>query len=192
MRALVFTLLAAWSAVSAAATPTEKPPLPYYDWKACPFECCTYRRWKAEKSVVAYKTRNQKAEVAFRVEKGEWVRGIDGVVITHRYGVTKVLKQMELGYTKRGDKPVLSLQPGELVYTLHYLGEGSELFWYKGQVYSDQISAGKPDPDPPPPELNVQVLSLPKYTWWAKITNKAGDVGWTNEAHKFGNVDACG
>ena len=94
----------------------------------------------------AYKTRNQKAEVAFRVEKGEWVRGIDGVVITHRYGVTKVLKQMELGYTKRGDKPVLSLQPGELVYTLHYLGEGSELFWYKGQVYSDQISAGKPDP----------------------------------------------
>jgi len=99
---------------------------------------------------------------------------------------------MELGYTKRGDKPVLSLQPGELVYTLHYLGEGSELFWYKGQVYSDQISAGKPDPDPPPPQLNVQVLSLPKYTWWAKITNKAGDVGWTNETHKFGNVDACG
>ena len=84
------------------------------------------------------------------------------------------------------------LQAGELLYTLHYLGEGFDLFWYKGQVYSDQIASDKPDPDPPPPDLNVQVLSRPHYVWWAKVRHKDGRTGWTNEPHKFGNVDACG
>ena len=111
------------------------------------------------------------------------------------YGVTKVLKPIRLGY--RLASPVegeglLDLQPGELLYTLHYMGEGYELFWYKGQVYTDQIASREPDPESPPPELYVQVLSLPHDVWWAKVRHKDGRVGWTNEPHKFGNVDACG
>ena len=87
---------------------------------------------------------------------------------------------------------MLQLQPGDVVYPLHYQGEGSYLFWYKGQVYSDEVSARKPDDDPPSPELNIQTIVVPTYIWWAKIRNKQGVVGWTNLPHKFSNVDACG
>jgi hypothetical protein len=174
---------------------SEKPPLPYYDWNACPFECCTYRAWRAKAPVKVYRTRTTKSESAFEVGKGEWVRALTGVVVTYRYGVTKVLKPITLGYRVtypvEGD-PQLSLQPGELLYTLHYLGEGFDLFWYRGKVYSDQIASHKPDPDPPSPELNLQVLSRPHDVWWAKVRRKDGSVGWTNEPHKFGNIDACG
>ena len=180
------------AATAASAPQYERPPMPYYDWDACPFECCTYRRWKAEAPVTLYKTRSSKGEIAFRLKKEDWVNAITGVVITYRYGVSKIVKPIELGYPPKGDKPVLLLQPGEVVYTLHYTGEGSDLFWYKGRVYIDQIATDKPDPDPPPPELIVQVISRPHYVWWAKVRNKDGQVGWTTETHKFGNVDACG
>jgi hypothetical protein len=173
----------------------DKPPLPYYDWNACPFECCTYRAWRADTPVKVYKGRNAKSGLAFELRKGEWVRALTGVVVTHRYGISKIVKPVKLGhrvtYPVEGE-PLLSLQPGELLYTLHYLGEGYDLFWYKGQLYTDQIASHEPDPDPPPPEFTVQVLSRPHDVWWAKVRRKDGRIGWTNEPHKFRNVDACG
>jgi hypothetical protein len=177
------------------ALASDKPPLPFHDWNACPFECCTYRAWRARAPVKVYQGRSTRSEIAFEVAKGQWVRALTGVVVTYRYGVTKVLKPIKLGYRVTypvENDPLLSLQPGELLYTLHYLGEGFDLFWYKGQLYSDQIASREPDPDPPPPELNLQVLSRPRDVWWAKVRLKDGRVGWTNEPHKFGNIDACG
>jgi hypothetical protein len=176
----------------AASLPGEKPPLPYYDWNACPFECCTYRTWKVNQTVTAYASRNEKAAIVFQAKRGEWVRGTTGVVITKRYGLTKILKPLELGYRPKSRKPELFLQPGTVVYTLHYTGEGMGLFWYNGSTYVDQIAARDPDPDPPPPDLNVQVVSLPSYDWWVKIKNNNGLEGWTRETRKFGNMDACG
>jgi len=187
--AIVFVVWAVTA--SAAVNSSDQPRLPYLDWGACPFECCTYRKWQANTSVTIYKSRNQNAEVAFQLKQGEWVSGVTGVVVTNQFGVSKILKPLELGYRPKDLKPQLSLTPGELVYTLHYLGEGFDLFWYKGKTYSDQISSREPDPDPPPPELNIQVISLPKYVWWAKIRNKAGLIGWTDESNKFNNQDAC-
>jgi hypothetical protein len=119
------------------------------------------------------------------------VRGLTGVVVTSKYGVSKVLRPIQLGHRSHDDKPQLSLQPGELLYTLHYLGEGMELFWYEGNTYSDQIGGPEVDPDPPPPDLDVQVVSLAKYVWWVKIRNAKGQSGWTKDTHKFDHMDAC-
>ena len=80
------------------------------------------------------------------MKPGEWVEGITGVVITSRPGISKVLSPMMLG-----DNPSVRVSPGEVLYTLHYMGEGYDLFWFRGRTYSDQIAGDKPDPDPPPP-----------------------------------------
>jgi hypothetical protein len=160
----------------------SKPPTPFYDWGACPFEGCTYRRWQAVKAVTVWTGRNHR-RVAFTVKSGEWVRGLTGVVITTRPGISKVLVKMTLG-----DRPAVSVSPGDLLYTLHDLGEGFDFFWFQGKTYSDQIS-GEPDPDPPPPDLQIQIISRPQYVWWAKIRNLRGRVGWTDQTELFTNMD---
>lgn len=173
----------------------ERPPLPYIDQGACPFECCTYRLWRAKKVVVAYAEPKKGASVAFTIKNGQQVTAETGFVVTSKAGITKVLKPIKLGYDKdsksSAPKPLLDLKPGELLYTLHYLGEGFDLFWYKGRVYSDQISSDKVDPDPPAPELNLQALSLPEADWWVKVRTKEGRIGWIKNPPYFENSDAC-
>ena len=52
----IFPLLAV---VPAAAQRTH--PATFLDRGACPFECCTYGRWKVTKDTVAYDKPNKKA-----------------------------------------------------------------------------------------------------------------------------------
>jgi hypothetical protein len=189
VRSLILLLA---TCLHAVAIGQERPRLPYSSWGACPFECCTYRAWKAEQPVVAFKKRDASAPVAFQVAKGEWVRAIGGVVITQRYRVTEVLKHVELDYGDTRGRPPLRLEPGDVLYPLHYEGEGFYRFWYKGSVYSDAVSGDVPDPIPPSPAASLHVREVPRFTWWAKIRNKKGEVGWTNVPGKFSNSGACG
>ncbi len=168
--------------VQAATRPPAQPPVPFYDWGACPFEGCTYRRWKAVSPVTVWTGRDHH-QVAFIVKQGEWIRGVTGVVITTRPGVSKILVKMTLG-----NKAKVELAPGDLLYTLHYLGEGYDLFWFRGKTYSDQIS-GDPDPDPPPPGTEIQIVSRPEYVWWVKVRSAKGQVGWTDQTKRFTNMD---
>jgi hypothetical protein len=180
------------SGVALAGEGPEKPAIPYYDWGACPFECCTYRTWIARVPVTIFTSRNEKSDVAFVLKKGERVRAITGVVVTYKFGVTKITQSVQIGYPLKGDKPVLSLAPGETLYTLHYVGEGSDLFWYKGSTYIDQISVPEHAWGQIPNADNVKVFSRPRYSWWAKVRNKSGQVGWTRKTDQFDNQDACG
>ena len=51
IRTLTVVSLIFLAGLSRAAENTEQPKLPYYDWGACPFECCTYQDWTAIKSI---------------------------------------------------------------------------------------------------------------------------------------------
>ncbi len=159
-----------------------QPSLPFYDWGACPFEGCTYRRWEAIKPVTVWTGRDHH-HVAFTIKPKEWTRGITGVVITVRPGITRVLVKMTLG-----DKPQVALAAGDLLYTLHDLGEGYDLFWFHGKTYSDQIS-GEADDGPPPAGAQIQIISRPEYVWWVKVRNAKGQVGWTDQTDRFTNMD---
>jgi hypothetical protein len=163
----------------------SSPKLPYYDWGACPFECCTYRTWTAKENVVIKKHRNKNSPVLYTIQKGDNVQGLTGVVITKKYGRIKALKPITLD-----KQQPISLKPGDVIYTLHYLGEGFELFWYDGKVYSDEIAAEEIDRTPLA-DQPLQVLDLPVTEWWVKIRNKKGQIGWTNETDKFDHMDAC-
>ncbi len=165
--------------------------MPYEHWGACPFECCTYGTWEATKELAVYSARSVASKVAFKLKKGEKIQATTGVVVTQFYGVTKILQPIELGYTPEGKTPELALKPGDIVYTLHYEGEASDFFWYRGKVYSDQIDVPDDAWGNPPNGDVVEILSRPKYDWWAKIQNKAGAIGWSNQTDAFAHADAC-
>ena len=65
-----------------------EPPVPFYDWGACPSEGCTYRRWQAVKPLTVWTSRDHR-HVAFTIKPKEWTRGITGVVLTVRPGITR-------------------------------------------------------------------------------------------------------
>lgn len=188
-RIFIITLFAV-SLSTAAFANSELPKLPYYDWGACPFECCTYRQWEAAKPLKLYQSRSKNSQIAFQVKKGEWVQGVTGVVITHEYGKAKILKPFK-AYSSKGKQQALIIQPGETVYTLHYVGEGYDLFWHKGKTYVGEIAAEEVTSDPAPADCEVQVLSTPKYSWWVQVKNEKGQVGWTDETEAFIHIDAC-
>src|SRR5229473_2559197 len=73
------------------------PPMPYLDWGACPFECCTYRTWSVLRRTSVLSSRKAGAPVAFHLNAGEKVEGITGVVITTRPGRIKVVAPITLG-----------------------------------------------------------------------------------------------
>ena len=177
-----------------AANAQTRPPLPYEDVGACPFECCTYREWIANKNTPLHRNRNNNTPVVFRVTPRERVQGVTGVVITTRAGEIRIRRAITIqAYSPRGDNTSRSIQarPGDIVYLLTSQGEGSYKAWFKGQLIiinaidvmeqNQRGSAGTGSNIP-------QTTS----TWWVQIKNRRGQTGWTDQPGNFDNKDACG
>jgi hypothetical protein len=152
----------------------SKPPQPFLDKGACPFECCTYRDWDVTEPTIMRKAMNDRSRVAFRLKKGERVVGLTGVVITTRPGVARVLKAEKLGR--------VDLRKGDTVYLLTYLGEGYNRIWHKGRT----TEADTFDP------AKFRVTQAPRSVWWVKVKNRRGQIGWSRQPEHFGNMDQCG
>lgn len=178
---------------STVAVAGQGPPrLPYDDFGACPFECCTYREWTVKADTDTLVSRGADARIAFRVLRGTTVRGVTGVVVTTRFGRAVAKRQTTIG---RHD---FAVKPGEEVSLLHYLGEGHWKYWLHGQIDEEFI----PDPENcdhgadrrvgSSDECAVQVEERPRTNWWVLIRNRDGREGWTREVNHFGNIDACG
>ena len=148
------------------------PPTPYEDFGACPFEGCTYREWIARKETIIRKENNERSPAVFNVRKGEKVVGVTGTVITLQPGYAEALTRVQ---TEGG-----WLEPGDIVYLLHYMGEGSWMIWFKGKIDGKGMTE------------NFEILHYPETVWWVKIRNMKGQVGWSNQTENFGNVDALG
>jgi hypothetical protein len=156
---------------------------PFYDWGACPFECCTYREWTANASTAVLKVRRRNAPVAFQLKNGEAVQGLTGVVVTTRAGTAKVFRATTLGEQK------IKVSPGDHLLLLHYQGEGYWRFWFRGHIDSDQL----PDinDQAPDSELDLRIVTHPRTVWWVKIRNRQGQEGWTEQTDHFDHMDAC-
>src|SRR5947207_12837919 len=131
-----------------------KPPVPFIDKGACPFECCTYRQWDVKTPTIIRSAMKDNAPVSFRLNKGEKVLGMTGVVITTQPGEVKVLKKTKLGK--------LDVKTGETLILLTNLGEGFHKVWYHGRIYQvDTID-----------ETKFKTIREPKAVWWVKIKNR--------------------
>jgi hypothetical protein len=176
----------------ARAASSDAPKTPYFDWNACPFECCTYQDWIATDAIEIHRSRSEASPTAFHLSPGETVRGLTGVVVTTRLGIARILKPTTFGDSEDSNAPDLSLQPGDTLYLLHDLGEGDELFWYRGYVYFGEIDMRAVGTKSKSSTEELSVLSAPEAEWWVKVRNKAGRIGWTNKTDSFENMDSCG
>lgn len=172
-----------------------RPPLPYEDAGACPFECCTYREWIANKSTPIHRTRNNNSPVVFTAAPRERVQGVTGVVITTKAGELRISRAITIqdysGSQGTNASRPIQARRGDIVYLLTPLGEGSYKAWFKGKFIIINVidvmeenqrgSAGS--------GVNIPRTS---YTWWMQIRNRRGQTGWTNQAANFDNKDACG
>jgi|CXWL01.1.fsa_nt_gi hypothetical protein len=152
----------------------SRPPIPFVDKGACPFECCTYRDWTVDKATTIRSAMRDSSPVAFRLRKGERMKGLTGVVITSQPGEVRVLKQTKIGrYTAK---------PGDTLYLLTYQGEGFHKVWFKGRISSEETYD----------TALFRQISEPKAVWWVKVRNSRGQIGWSREPDNFGNKDQCG
>jgi hypothetical protein len=159
-------LVATVQASQSRSTIDSVPPSPYIDKGACPFECCTYRNWTASQGIALVDQPNGKKIVA-RIHKGEKVQALTGEV--HCIPLRVVAVQ---------DDPDAGVKRGEVIYILHYTGEGYWKVWHNGRLVEiDNFSDKGP---------------YPQHTWCVKVKTTSGVVGWTISHGNFSNQDACG
>ena len=178
-------------ATSVYSQQNPQPPINYQDFGACPFECCTYRRWSVVADTVFYKERSENSGVAFRVKKGEHVIGLTGVVITLKPGKAIVKRATTIGIGKRKTH----VKPGDILYLLHYEGEGIYKIWFRGSIYENEMpTAPGLITDVPLKQRQefIQVSNEPDTVWWVKVKNNRGQIGWSKQNKNLGDMDACG
>lgn len=170
----IFAITLAVSISTIGQQSSASSPLPYIDRGACPFECCTYRRWTVDKPTAIRARMSDKAKVLYRLRVGEKVLGMTGVVVTTRPGILEVQKDATL----EGQR----LVRGDRLYLLTYLGEGFYKVWLKGRIFEAD----------PYDEAAYKLIQPPESVWWVKVRNSRGRIGWSRQPENFGNVDQCG
>ena len=168
----------------AQPAPERGPTLPYEDVGACPFECCTYRQWSVEAATDIRSDCNDAAPVAFRVNRGQTVTGVTGVVVTTKLGRVIVRRSTTVGGRN------LPVEPGDALHVLRYVGEGYWKFWLRGHIDEDQLPDKRATCVGGP--CAIQMVEEPVTVWWARIRDARGREGWTRQLKHFGNIDACG
>jgi len=172
-------------AVFANVTAQSKPPARYVDRGACPFECCTYRAWKTEKTTVAYATPNKNAKRVGVFAAGSKVVGLTGEVRT-RPGKFVILKKHE------------KYKPGDVLWVYTPLGEGIYKVWFRGRMYEEGLDymSGPYEQSLPKcedtPDCWGRLEKQMRSEWWVKIKSASRWVGWTDQTSNFSNMDACG
>jgi hypothetical protein len=159
------------------------PTLPFYDWKACPFEGCSYRQWTSRKSVVSYDTWKKDRRPIAEISKGDVVTGVTGVVITFTPGVIRVDRDLADGNLRRGDT----------ILTYAYRGEGYSAVWFKGTYYSEFDISFTKWPDGQGcggSHCAATYVNLGKKVWWAEVKLKSGRMAWVDmDQADFEGVD---
>lgn len=165
------------------ASPTA-PALPKIQEKACPFECCEFGRWKAEKAMPIYDSWKADRKQVGTLRAGETVTSVDGIFVTYSPDVIRI----------KQDMPKLGLKGGDRVLRYMYAGEGVAQFWFKGKFYpSLELTAeGKGDqPGDCSGQCDGVIVERGKQEWWVKVRRKDGSVGWALGDGGFSGMGEC-
>ena len=170
MRSVAWVALICVAAAIAQGEQGSSAPDPYISKGACPFECCSYREWIANRDVTVMDKPRGKPIAHLR--KSDRVSALTGEVETHPLRFQ--IKQRISG------KESASLPRGSTVYLLHPIGEGFWLVWFHGRVMEMDAEYTGPGP---------------RYEWWARVKFHSGQVGWVrmngNNDLPFDQVDSC-
>jgi hypothetical protein len=165
--------------------PQSTPPAIYIDKGACPFECCTYQKWKVEKTTIAYARPDKRSKVVGKFNAGATVVALTGEV--HTVPGKFVILKAHGGYN-----------PGDALWVYTPLGEGSYKVWFNGKMFDQELDymTGPFERSAPTceetPDCWGKLERKLQVEWWVKIRSAGGWTGWTNQAENFSNKDACG
>ena len=168
---------------AADASSVEAPKSVYIDKGACPFECCRYGSWTVRKTTTAHISPDTFSDRAGEYQSGAKVTALSGEV--HTVPGRFIVKKAHARYT-----------PGDTILVLTYLGEGHFKIWFNERMYVEDLnfspaggSTGK--------RCEVgrycwgELTGKLKSSWWIKIKNADGWIGWTNQGENFDGKDAC-
>jgi hypothetical protein len=159
---------------------------------ACPFECCTYGTWTPMQPVVIYAIEGDTASAADTIPTGEAFTSRTGNV--HLTDIpTVVLSDTISGYDSTGT--VITLQAGDTVRVLDYVGEGN--WWVRSGGRVVQLPRFWHTPDRPAdrgfPDI-AEAATEPTSSWWVAVTRPDVRTGWllVRKEYRFGGWDRCG
>ena len=155
----------------------ERPPRVFIDAGACPFECCSYREWFADRDITLWDRPGGKRVVA-HLRRDERVEGLTGEV-----------HSVPLRVRAGSDLPEQGIKQGDIFYVLHYSGEGVWKIWHHGRLAELEIVDETATIATPP--ARTWPLGV-KSTWWVQVRTELGVAGWTISKRNFRNQDQCG
>jgi hypothetical protein len=149
------------------------PQLPFYDWKSCPFEGCTYKQWTARMPVAVYDTWRENRRQVAQIQKGDSVLALTGVVVTVRPGLIRLDR----------DLAGTDLRQGDVISTYAYRGEGFSAVWFKGRYDPDFDISFTKWPDGTGcggAHCAATYVDLGTKIWWVEVKLPSGLSGWVN------------
>jgi hypothetical protein len=163
---------------------TTEPLLPVIDYRACPFEGCTFRKWIVVKDVTLYSTWKEGRKPVATVKNGQVVTGLTGVHITYEPDRVQVLQPLA----------ELRLQAGDIILRYMYRGEGFADIWAKGQwkraydctFITEKDNAGCLR------DCAAKVISDGRKDWWVRVKTSEGLIGWAKAEDQFNCMDSLG
>jgi hypothetical protein len=166
----------------------------FVDRGACPFECCTYGRWRADSAVALRAAPDSNAQIVGTVSAGTTVDAVTGEV--HVRPGMLVMSRGERAYSLDRSGPPApgdSFKVGDtlLVYTSR--GEGAfkvRLAGSTGPMFELMLAT----PGTGCERNNActgRMLVSPAATWWVNVRTADGVSGWTTDARHFTGRDRC-
>jgi hypothetical protein len=176
------------------STRMPRPRLPVFDWNACPFEGCVYRRWKAEKPVALYDTWNRtRQQMIGRLAAGDKVIGVTGVVITFKPGIIRMDRDYSVPESS-GPTPAPDLVRGDILLTYAYRGEGFSAVWFNGTYFSDFDISFTKWPNGGGcggAHCAATYVEMGRKEWWAKVKLESGRTAWVHmDDARFSGINA--
>lgn len=158
------------------AVPLPQVPDIFIDNDFCPGEGCQYGVWQTRQATPVYASPNGARSGSLTA--GERVIALRGQVYTTPvHGVVR--------------QPIDQMSPGDDVYLLTYLGEGSYRLWHAGAVLGTPYSAESCDPKQGPCQSPFDFGTFQQdLHWWVLVRRQDGTSGWVVDRQNFTGTDA--
>ena len=147
----------------------------------CPFECCSYREWRADSALAVVASERADGPVLFTIPAGTRFRADSGNV-----HITDIL--LIAVADSVGDPPYWSYGPGDTLVVLDPIGEGHFNVW-DGRAVKDVEGFWGAERMP----LVAEMLGRWETEWWVHVTMPDGRAGWARLAAttRPQGADAC-
>jgi hypothetical protein len=166
----------------AAPAGVAEPGLPVIDYNACPFEGCTFGKWKVKKESTLYSSWQKGRTELGKLKPGEDVTGLTGVHITRK--PDRILVKQSI--------PDLGLKPGDIVLRYMYLGEGFANIWANGVWHKseDCTFITEKSGEGCLRDCSALVIEEGAKDWWVKVRTSDGKIGWVLVEDNFDGMDS--